>query len=101
MPAVIWSGPGPSGGDAEPQAAAAADDAPGGGEDPQPQLPGFPAAGGAGEGEHLGPGEQLAGQRDDLAPDLVLVIAVQRQVAQAGVLGAADPVLAPGPAPVP
>ena len=44
---------------------------------------------------------QFAGQRDDLAPDLVLGEVVQRQVAQAGVLGAADPVLAAGPAAVP
>ena len=82
--------PGPAGGDAEPEPSAAADDAPGGGEDPKPQFSGFPAAGGAGEGEHLGPGQQLAAQRDELAPDLVLVVAVQRQVAQAGVLGGAD-----------
>ena len=62
---------------------------------------GLPSAGGAVEGEHLHPGEQVAGQGDDLAPDLVLGVTVQRQVAQAGVLGAADPVLAPGPAAVP
>jgi hypothetical protein len=49
------------------------DQAPGGGEDPQPQASGFPAAGraGEGEGEHLRPGQEFAGQRDDLAPDLV------------------------------
>ena len=35
------------------------------------------------------------------APDLVLGVAVQGEVAQAGVLGAADPVLAPGAAAVP
>ena len=94
------AGPGPAGGEAEPQAAAAADEAPGAGEDPQPQPFGFPAAGGAVQGEHLHPGEQFAGQGDDLAPDLVLGEAVQGEVAQAGVLGAADPVLAPGPAAV-
>ena len=98
--AVIWRAQGQRGGQAQPQAAAAADEAPGDGEEPQPQPFGFPAAGGAGEGEHLHPGQQLAGQRDDLAPDLVLGVAVQREVAQAGVLGAADPVLAPGPAAV-
>jgi hypothetical protein len=81
-------------------AAAAADDAPGDGEQAQPQPPGFPAAGGPSEREHLRPGEQLAGQGDDLAPDLVLGVAVQGQVAQAGVLGGADAVLAAGPAAV-
>jgi hypothetical protein len=35
------------------------------GEDPQAEPFGFPAAGGAGQGEQLGPGQQLAGQRDD------------------------------------
>ena len=44
---------------------------------------------------------QVAGQGDDLAPELVLGEALQRQVPQSGVLGAADPVLAPGPAAVP
>jgi hypothetical protein len=40
------------------------------------------------------------GQGDDLASHLVLGEAVQREVPQAGVLRAADPVLAPGPAAV-
>ena len=53
------------------------------------------------QGEHLRPGEQLAGEGDDLGPDLVLGEAVQGEVAQAGVLGAADAVLAPGAAAVP
>jgi hypothetical protein len=57
---------------------------------PQPQALGFPSAGGAGEGEELGPGDEVAGQGDELAPDLVLREAVQGQAAQAGVLGAAD-----------
>ena len=42
----------------------------------------------------------VAGQRDELAPDLVLAEAVQGEVAQAGVFGGPDPVLAPGPAAV-
>ena len=75
-----FASPGPAGGEAEPQPAAAGDDAPGSGEDPQPEPPGFPAAAGPGQGEHLGPGEQFAGQRHDLAPDLVLGVAVQGQV---------------------
>ncbi len=98
--AVIWVAQGQRGGEAQPQPPAAADDAPGGGEQAQPQAFGFPAAGGAVQGEHLHPGQQFAGQGDDLAPDLVLGEAVQGQVAQAGVLGAADAVLAPGAAAV-
>jgi hypothetical protein len=42
---------------------------------------GFPAAGGPGQGEHLGPGQQFAGQGHDLPPDLVLGEAVEREVA--------------------
>ena len=58
------------------------------------------APGGPGQGEELRPGQQLAGQGDDLAPELVLGEAFQREVPQAGVLGAANPVLAPRPAAV-
>jgi hypothetical protein len=61
----------------------------------------FPAAGGPGQGEQLSPGQQLAGQSGDVAPQLVLGEALEGQVPQAGVLRAADPVLAPGPPPVP
>ena len=43
-------------------------------------------------------GEELAGQGDDFAPDLVLGVAVQGEVAQAGVLGAPDALFAPGAA---
>ena len=95
------AGPGPSLSEAEPQAAAAADQAPGGGEQAQPEPFGFPAAGGPGQGEHLGPGQQFAGQGHDLAPDLVLGEALEREVPQPGVLGIADAVLAAGPAAVP
>lgn len=67
------------------------------GEEPQPQSLGLPAAGGMlGEGEHLGPGGDVAGQRDDGLPDPVLVQPVQGQVAQPGVLRGADAVLGPG-----
>jgi hypothetical protein len=55
--AVIWSAQGPALGESEPQAAAAADEAPGDGEQVEPEPSGFPAAGGPGEGEHLGPGQ--------------------------------------------
>ena len=53
------------------------------------------------EGEHRRPGQQFAGHGHQLAPELVLVKAVQREVTQPGVFGAADPVLAPGPAAMP
>jgi hypothetical protein len=89
-------GPGPVPGKAEPQAASAAGQAADDGEQAQPQPLRFPPAGGAGQGEHLGPGQQLAGQRDDLAPQLVLREPLQRQVPQPGILRAADPVLALG-----
>jgi hypothetical protein len=69
------------GGDLEPEAAAAANDTTGGGEQAQPQPFGFPSAGRAVQGEHRGPGEQVAGQGNDLAPDLVLGEAFQRQEA--------------------
>jgi hypothetical protein len=90
-------GPGPAFGEAEPQAPAAPYEAAGDGEHAQAQAFGLPAAGGAGEGEQLRPGQQLAGQRDDLAPELVLSEPLQWQVPQPGVLGAADPVLAACP----
>ena len=52
------------------------------------------------QGEHLRPGGELAGQRDDGAPDPVLVQVVQGQVGQPGVLRGADAVLGAGPAAV-
>src|SRR5690242_17648197 len=81
------AGPGPACGEPQPEAAAATDQAPGSGEQPQPKPFRLPAAGLAGQGEQLGPGQQLAGQGDDLAPQLVLGEALQRQVPQPGVLG--------------
>jgi hypothetical protein len=90
----------PAGGQAQPQPAAAAHQPPGDGGQPQSQPLGFPPAGGPSQGEHLHPGEQLAGQRGDLAPDLVLGEPVEGEVAQAGVLGGLDPVLTPGAAAV-
>ena len=70
-------GPGPSLGEAEPQAASAAHEPPGGGEQAQAEPFRFPAAGGPGQGEQLRPGQEVAGQGDDLAPDLVLGEALQ------------------------
>ncbi len=82
--------------------AAAADQPGGGAEQSQPESFGFPPAGlVVGEGEQLHPGDELTGERDHGAPELVLGEAVQRQVGQAGVLGGADPVLGPGAAAVP
>ena len=60
-----------------------------------------PAAGGPGQGKQLRPGQQVAGQGHDLAPDLVLGKALEGEVAQPGVLRAADPVLTAGAAAVP
>jgi hypothetical protein len=53
------------------------------------------------EGEELHPGDELAGHRDEGAPDSVLVEVMQWEVGQPGVLGVADPVLGPGAAAVP
>ena len=47
----------------------------------------------SGQGETLGPGDQVGGQRADLQPDLVLGEVVEGQVAEPGVLAAADSVL--------
>src|SRR5258708_39781399 len=69
-------GPGPSGGEAEPQPPAAADEAPGDTEQPQPQALGIPPAGRAGPGEHLGPRHPLAGPRGQPAPEPLLALRV-------------------------
>jgi hypothetical protein len=53
------------------------------------------------EGEHLHPGEEFAGEGEEFAPDLVLRVVVQWQVAQPGVLGRADAVFDAGAAAVP
>jgi hypothetical protein len=60
-----------------------------------------PGAGGAFQGEYRHPGGQFAGHGHQLAPDLVLVKAVQGEVSQAGGFGAPDPVLAAGATAVP
>jgi hypothetical protein len=65
----------------------------------QPQPFSLPPAGWPGEGQHLHPGQEFAGHGHEFAPDLILVKALQGQIAQAGVLRAANPVLAPRPAP--
>jgi hypothetical protein len=97
-------GPRPSPGQSQsqPQAAAAAGKASRGGEEPQAQPFRFSAAGLPGESEHLGPGQESAGEGDDLAPELVLGEAIEGAgPLQPSVLGAADPVLAAGAPAVP
>jgi hypothetical protein len=49
-----------------------------------------------GQGQARGPGQQVCGECGDGQPDAVLVGVVEGEVAQAGVLGCADPVLDPG-----
>ena len=62
---------------------------------------GFPPAGGViGEREHLGPGDQVAGEHHDGTPDAVGVESVQRKVRQATVFGRADTIFAACPTPV-
>src|SRR5690625_246624 len=53
-----------------------------------------------GEGDGLHPGDHLAGELDDLAPDLVLCEGLQWELQQTHVLGVPDPVLTPCPATV-
>ena len=95
--------PGPVAWESESSSAAGVDDPAGDGEEPEPEAFGFPSAGGLGRrpGQGLGPGQEVGGERDDLQPDLVLGEAVEGQVAQAGVLEAADAVLGSGSLPVP
>ena len=94
----VWCVPG----QVQPDASRAAGDGPGYGEQLQAEPFWFPAAGsGAGQCEHLHPGGQLGGQLGDGDPDLVVREPGPGQVAQAGVLGVADPVLAAGPVAVP
>jgi len=74
-----------------------ADEATGDGEQAQPEVFGFPAAGGVvGESQQLQPGGELDGEADDGQPELVLRVAVQGQVGQPGVFANADAVLAAG-----
>ena len=53
------------------------------------------------EGQGLGPGQQIGGERDDLDPEPVLGVAVEGQVPQPGVLQGADAVVAAGALAVP
>ena len=94
-------GPGPVFGEAQAEPATAPGEPSGDGEQAQAEPFRFPAAGGPGQGEQLRPGQQFAGQGHDLAPDLVLGEALEGEVAQPGVLGVADAVLAAGAAAVP
>ena len=96
--------PGPWGSVAEVQDGASGSACDGGGDAEQPVAEPFrfptPCLV-TGQREHPGPGLQLGRQRDDLAPDPVLVEPVQGEVRQPGGLGLPDPVLAAGPATMP
>jgi len=79
--------PGGVSGQSEPVEPGVADEAPGDREQAQPKAYGFPPPGWViGEGQHLQPGGELDGERNDGQPEPVLGVAVQRQVGQPGVL---------------
>ncbi len=59
------------------------------------------AGGMVAQGDGLAPGGQFQREHDDRQPDPVGVEAAEREVAQPGVLGGADAVLAAGAAAVP
>ncbi len=66
--------------------------------EPDPELLRFPTPGLlVGESNHLGPGHDLSGEHDHMAPELVASEGFQRKVRQSGVLGITDTVLTPGP----
>ena len=68
---------------------------------PGPEFLWFPAPGlRAGERDHLGPGHDLGGEHDQMAPEFVAGEGLQGQVRQSGVFGIADPVFTPGSEPV-
>jgi hypothetical protein len=92
-------GPWPVGGQFEQRRSSGAHDAGGDVQQPQTQPLGFGVAVRV-QPEGRGPGQQVRGQQHGLEPDLVLGEVVQRQVAQAAVFQAADPVFGAGPQPV-
>ena len=77
--------------------AGVAADAAGDGEQSQPEAFGFPPPRGViVQRERLGPGDQVAGELHDRAPDLVLVEPVEWKILQSGIFRGADAVLAAG-----
>ena len=82
-------------------AAGGADEPAGDGEQAQPQPFRFGDPVFAGQGQGLGPGEQVFGELDDFQPDPVGRIVLVGQISHAGVFAAADPVFAAGPVAVP
>jgi len=92
--------PGPVAVDPEVESSSAADQADRGAQQPTAQLLGFGGRERAVQEQQPGPGEQVAGEADELDPDGVDVQLPGRQMGQAGALGAADPVLDPGVRPV-
>jgi hypothetical protein len=65
-------GPGPCIGDFEQGASCGAHESPCDAEDAQPQPFGFVSGGRAGQGQSLGPGEEVCGQGGDRKPDPVV-----------------------------
>ena len=93
-------GPGPVAVELELGAAAVADDLAGDVQQPVAQPFGFGVGELAVKADQLRPGEQVLGDQRELEPGLVVLEGVVREVAHAGVLAGADPVLDPGAAAV-
>src|SRR5512135_2162877 len=93
--------PGPGAVEADSDSAAGADEPAGDGEQAQPQPFRFGDSVLSGQGQGLGPGEQVLGELDDLEPEAVGRIVLVGQISHAGVFSAADPVFAAGAAAVP
>ena len=95
------AGPAPACGEAEPQAAAAADQAPRDGEQAQPQAPGLPPAGLPARASSWVQASSSQARATISHRSWLWANPFRWQVPQPGVLGAADPVLAADPAAVP
>ena len=88
-------------GQAEAAASAAAGEAGGDVQHPEPQRLRLGGGEVTVEGEQPQPGGQVGGDGGDLQPGLVDGVLPGREPAQAGVFGGLDPVLDPGVGPVP
>jgi len=88
-------------GRSEVESSGAADQAGGDVQQPVAPLFGFGSGQSAVHEQQPGPGEQVAGEADELDPHGVDVELAVRQVSRPGALGASDPVLDPGVGPVP
>lgn len=94
--------PGPVPWQSQVLSSAGVDDAPGDGQDAEAEPLGLAPSGGFFfvEGQGLGRCEEVGCDGDDLEPDLVLGVAVEGQVPQAGVFEVADAAFASGALPV-